>query len=486
VARLSARVNIASCCGCLLFSSVNAEPIRIDSRREPMVDQYLIERFVGEAELRLHQPTPREVVLVSDRPWEGNLLFHVTVFRDETRFRMYYRGYHFNEATGKTFPHKVICYAESTDGISWTRPELGIVEFNGSKKNNIIIDTRAEGIASNGAFAVFKDENPECTADAKYKAIAIHRINGKGLYPFKSPDGIHWSHMHYQPGITKGAFDSHNLAFWDAERQEYRAYWRYFDKARGNVRAIRTAASKDFIHWSNPVDLSYPGSPNEHLYTNAIRPYARAPHIFLGFPKRFILDRKPLVQHANPGVSDAVFMSSRDGLNFKRWGEAFIRPGPQNDAWVNRNLFTSWGILKTRSAVPGTPDELSLYVTEGYYTGPNTRLRRYTLRQDGFVSVQAPLSGGEFISKPLLFTGNRLSINFSTSAAGSIRFELQDSEGAPLPGYTMNDCPEIFGDTLDHVVSWKNGPKVGHLKNQPIRLRCKLKDADLFSLRFIP
>jgi hypothetical protein len=145
---------------------------------------------------------------------------------------------------------------------------------------------------------------------------------------------------------------------------------------------------------------------------------------------------------------------------------------------------TAWGILLTKSDVPGTPDELSIYSSEGYYRGESCQLRRYTLRIDGFVSVQAPLSGGQLLTKPIVFQGSQLAINFSTSAAGSLRIEIQDAAGQPIPGFTLEDSAEIFGDQLDRVVKWKGGSDVSNLAGKPIRLRFVLKDADLYALRF--
>jgi hypothetical protein len=106
------------------------------------------------------------------------------------------------------------------------------------------------------------------------------------------------------------------------------------------------------------------------------------------------------------------------------------------------------------------------------------------MRVDGFVSASAPLGGGELLTKPLQFDGDRLSINFSTSAAGSIRVELQDAARKPIPGFTLADCNLQFGDQLNHTVSWKAGPDVSKLAKKPVRLRFQLKDADLYSFQF--
>ena len=280
--------------------------------------------------------------------------------------------------------------------------------------------------------------------------------------------------------ITKGAIDSQNLAYSDAQRGRYVDFHRGFNNG---VRDIMTCTSKDFLHWTEPVWLEYPGAPNEHLYTNQIAPYYRAPHIFMGFPKRFLPARRG-TDHRLLGVSDGVFMTSRDGLKFNRWTEAFIRPGPQKERWVCRNNEIAWGMLETESNVPGAPNEISLYSIEGYYQGDDCQMRRYTLRTDGFVSIQAPMAGGEMVTKPILFAGKQLVLNFSTSAAGSIRVELQTPNGDPIEGFALSDCQEIFGDAIERAVTWTADSDLGKLAAQPIRLRFVMKDADLFAIRF--
>ena len=185
------------------------------------------------------------------------------------------------------------------------------------------------------------------------------------------------------------------------------------------------------------------------------------------------------------GVSDGVFMSSRDGLHWRRWPEAFIRPGLQKERWWQRSNMTAWGIPVTKSSVPGMPDELSIYSSEAYYSDGN-RLRRYTLRVDGFVSVHASYVGGEFLTRPLTFEGRNLVINYATSAAGSVRVEITDRTGQPIPGLTIDECPEIYGDEIEELVEWESRSDLSQLAGQEVRLRFALKDADLYSLRFRP
>lgn len=501
-------------------NAVAAEPnqktatIDVGSRRELFVDDYLIGALEGKAALQLHHPQPREVVLTHDEPWGGSGSGYHSVFKDGDRYRMYYKAWHLDVSNGKvnTGTHPLFCcYAESDDGITWRKPELGLVEFKGSKANNIVIASgkHDQVDADAGHPAVFKDDNPAAAPEARYKAI-LRSNTPKGLLPFKSPDGIHWSPMTDHPVITDGAFDSQNLAFWDSERGEYRAYWRYFTAGvtdeknwkPGGFRAIRTATSKDFINWSQPAGLTYADSPVEHLYTNQVKPYARAPHILLGFPTRYIergwsdsMRALPELEHrewrakANlrygVAVSEGLFMASRDGVRFKRWNEAFLRPGIEREGtWNYGHQYIAWHLVETKSPLEGAPNEISLYASESYWTGNSSAVRRYTLRMDGFVSVNAPMSGGTLLTKPFTFKGGKLELNFSSSAAGGIRVEIQDANGKALPGFALDDCPPLFGDSLDRSVTWKAGRDVSPLAGKPVRLRFEIKDADLFAFRF--
>ncbi len=491
------------------------EPVEIGSRRELFIDGFLIESLHGGAEQRLHHPVPQEIALVHNAPWEGTGSGYHSVFRDGDLYRMYYKAWHLEVSQGKvdTKRHPLYCcYAESKDGIHWEKPELGLHEFGGSKANNIVMVSGTSGSlkVDAGHPAVFKDDNPAAPPEARYKAI-LRSSGTNGLIPFKSPDGIHWSPMTDKPILTgRGAFDSQNLAFWDPTLGKYRAYWRIFTagvtdeknwKPAGH-RAIRTAVSDDLIHWENEADLVYEDSPSEHLYTNQIRPYFRAPHLLIGFPTRYVergwspsMEALPEWEHRHMrssasdrygmAITEGLLMASRDGVQFKRWNEAFLRPGIERPGtWHYGQQYIAWHAVETKSALPGAPNELSLYAGENYWTGDSSELRRYTLRLDGFVSVNAPMSGGELITRPITFAGNRLHLNFATSAAGTIRVELQHPDGAAVPGFALADCDEIFGDTVDRVVTWKAGGNLAPLAGKPLRLRIELKDADLFSLQF--
>jgi hypothetical protein len=94
------------------------------------------------------------------------------------------------------------------------------------------------------------------------------------------------------------------------------------------------------------------------------------------------------------------------------------------------------------------------------------------------------MSGGELVTRPISFVGSKLALNFATSAAGSIRIELQDENGKPLPGFVLDDCPPIFGDTVDRVIGWKGIPDLAKFAGRPVRIRFVLNDADVYSFQF--
>lgn len=477
------------------------KPIDIGSRLELFVDDYLINK-ISRVNQRLHPPKPQEIVIEHDEPWEGGNCKYHSIFKDDGVYRMYYQGWEQDGVGVNKDGHRLVTgYAESEDGINWQKPNLGIYEFNGSRENNIIYDNGGDVLDAAHNFVAFKDSNPDRDPDAKYKAI--------GAIPpktFKSKDGIHWEHLSQDPILPdiqpEPGYDSQNLAFWDPVDKVYRIYFRGWVEDR---RIIKTATSEDFLHWSEAVSLEHPEAPKEQLYTNAIKPYYRAPHILLGFPGRYIerdwesdsmeelpgwerrQERAEVNLRFGAAVTDGLFMTSRDGETFNRWPRAYLRPGllKKNNSknWQYGDNYAGWQIVETESTDPGKPRELSLYATEGYWTEAS-RLRRFTTRIDGFVSMQAPLNGGEFTTKLLQFNGDELVLNFATSAAGTIRLEIQNPGGQPYPGFSLAESPKLFGDDLGRVVKWPNGADINKLAGQPVRLRFVMSDADLYSFRF--
>ena len=431
---------------------LGAEPVDIGNRLELFVDDYLIAETKGNVGRQLMKPEPQNVVFETGETWEGNTSGYYTVFQDGDRYRMIYRGWQHDRNKKASHP-EITCYAESQDGIHWKKPKLGLFEWQGSKDNNIV--WRGPGTHN---FTAFRDHNPAAPDKSRYKALGSA---GGGLVPFESPDGIQWKLTSSKPVITNGAFDSQNLAFWDSHRREYRAYWRYFGNG---VRSIRTATSQDFIHWENEADLEYPaGTPNEHLYTNAIQKYFRAPHLFIGFPTRY----EPKSQQVEP-----VLMTSRDGRLFRRYSDAVIPRTAPKDRNHNRSNYMVWGMFQ----LPGRPREISVYGTENYYEPTPGRVRRFVYRVDGFVALRGGAAGGSVTTKPLKIKGQQLLLNYRVNSGGALSVEAIGDAGQ-----VVGRSESIMGDAIDAPVTWKQKPDLGQ---GTIQLRFKIRNADVYSLRF--
>jgi hypothetical protein len=453
----------------------------IGSRLELFVDDFLLERLDG-ASLRLHEPHPAGEVLRFDKPWEGPHCGYFTVIQDGARFRMYYRGLPESGRDGSD--SEVTCYAESRDGIRWTRPELGLFEVRGTRANNVILAGQAP-FSHN--FSPFLDTRPGVPQEERFKAMA--GTSESGLHVFSSEDGISWKRWHEGPVQRQGAFDSQNVAFWSESEGVYALYLRTWTAGEfKGVRTVSRSTSTNLVDWSRPEPMGFGATTIEHLYTSQTEPYFRAPHLYLAFPMRFVPGRQVLsdAQARELGVrpgyasdcAETVFMTSRGGTNYSRqFMEGFIRPGLDPGNWASRAGFTALGIL------PTGPGEISLYKLD-HYAQPSIHLTRYTLRTDGFASLHGPFRGGEAVTRPVRFTGRELVLNVATGAAGSVRVELQDEAGKPLPGFTVNECLEIVGDDLERPVRWKTAPDLGSLAGQEVRMRFQLKDADVYALRF--
>jgi hypothetical protein len=454
-----------------------ATPIDLGSRRELFVDKYLIDRLDG-VSLRLERPRDEGAALKFDQPWEGAFSGYCTILRDGDEFRAYYRG---NPAAGKDGSNReVTCVAFSKDGKNWTKPELGLFEINGGKQNNVVLAGMAP-FSHN--FCPMIDTRPGVPPAERYKALA--GIGRTGLFAFASADGLKWTKLGEKAVIRKGAFDSQNVPLWSDAEGCYVCYFRVFVKG---VRRIARTTSKDFHTWTDPVLLNYGGAPVEHLYTNQLHPYFRAPHLYVGVAARFMPGRQVLTAaqakaigvdpHYFKDCSDGVLISTRGGDRCDRtFMEGFLAPGLGAENWVSRTNYPALNVVQTG------PSEMSLYANQNYGQ-PTSHLRRYSLRLDGFAAAVAPYAGGELVTKPLTFAGAELALNFATSAAGGVRVEIQDAAGKPWRGFALADAVETIGNETERVVRWKGGSDVSLLAGKPVRLRFVMKDARLYSFHF--
>ncbi|MCB1211076.1 MAG: hypothetical protein KDK97_17265 [Verrucomicrobiales bacterium] len=471
-----------------------AEYINISTRRELFVDQFLLDELKG-VRLQLNTPRDEGIALKFDAPWEGGFSGYATIVQLEGKMRAYYRGKPIANKDGSD--DEVTCCAESSDGVHWTRPDVGIYEVQGTRKNNVVL-MKANTATHN--FSPFLDERPNVSDDARFKAFG-GTMQG-GLMAYKSADGLRWEKMAEAPVITKEMvpykymFDSMNVPFWSTAEGKYLCYYRVFEDG---VRRIVRSESDDFLKWSPPVLLQYRNpemdAPIEHLYTNQTHPYFRAPHLYVAIAARFMPGRRVLTDEqataikVNPGyfkdTSDAIFMTTRpvegkDHLAFydRTFLEGFIRGGIGAQNWVSRTNYPALNVVQTG------PEEMSLYVNQDY-AQPTAHLRRYSLRLDGFASLHCGYAGGHALTKPLVFSGKRLSLNFSTSAAGGVKVGIEDAAGKPIPGFSVDDCQMQIGNEIDRTVTWKSGTDIGTIVGKPVRLRFSMKDADVFAFQFV-
>ena len=454
-----------------LLSAASPQVIHIGSRRELFVDNLLIESMAG-VEQRLHAPTK------TPRAKSPLPVHHMkTIIRDGGMFHAWYRGADPNYTGERHTGHagETLHYARSEDGHEWVFPDMGINDIDCGQGRNCILANLPPYLTN---FMPFLDSRPGVDPQERYKTLAGYpgKIAPKpGLFGFVSPDGISWTRrkkeaIAFHPE-WRHAFDSPNVTFWSSAENRYVCYFRTWTPGE-NLRSISRSTSRDFENWTKPVAMN-PNLPGEHLYTNHTQPYARAPHIYLAFPTRFVPDRgdAPGYDLKDVNATDILFMSTRAGSERydRTFTRAFLRPGMDPNAWRNRSNYVAQNVILTAS------DELSLWHRNG---------ERYVIRPDGFISINAESQQGEMVTKPLTFAGKKLSLNLSTSAVGGIRVELQTPDGTPIPGFTLDDCPVVYGDGLDLDVTWTSGKVLATLAEQPVRLRFAMKECDLYSFRF--
>ena len=375
------------------------------------------------------------------------------------------------------------CVAFSDDGVSFVRPSLGLHTVRGTRDNNVVFTADRPSYGESHNFAPFLDANPGAAADARWKAVALRTDEDdrgerqRMLTVLASPDGLRWRHLAQRPVIRRGGFDSLNIAFFDTREGRYACYFRV---GRDGLRSFGRATSKDFLAWTLDGPLDFRPPQDEQWYTNGVTPYPGVPGLYLALPMRFVPQRKTVgaPPRTTDGLSDAVLMSSRDGVTWDRcFREALVRPGADPANWgdAHGNNTPLAGVVET------APGVWSVYWFEGGGTG-TWRVRRGTVRAHGLAGVRAGADGGEFLTPPLRLAdgaGGALGLNYATSAVGSVRVEVVDGDGNPLEGFAATDCAEIYGDESDRPVVWRGGRLPD---GRTFRLRFVLRDADVYAL----
>jgi hypothetical protein len=460
--------------------------------RHLFIDDHEIERMDGLRRV-VNQPEkhPANPVLGPDRPWENMASVYGTTLFDDVvgRFRMWYLvgcpsdGEFSDEATSALHPLPQttrVGYAESSDGVTWVKPELGQVEFRGSRANNLLALGRqnAEGISvlvdahepdpARRYKALFWDH----AADGAWVHPELQRVLWRetehdGAYLAWSADGIHWTHAPYNPVIEAYMDTSQNL-LWDPARQRYVAFSRF-----GFGRKVARSESADFVNWTQPelvLECDEADGPQAQFYGIAVEIYQG---IYIGMVWVY--------REGTDGTIDTQLASSRDGIHWERVGDrqTFIPLGSPG-TWED-------GMARAAERVIARGDRLFIYYggVQGPHTGPRfpkvERTHRpaiglAVLRRDGFVSLDAGDEEGYALTKAFALPAGALHLN-ANAAGGSVVAALCSEGGEPLAGFEASR--PVRGDKLDATVSWPGGagPPVG----QTVRLRLAARRAKLYA-----
>lgn len=461
-------------------------PIDIGSRKQLLIDDAF---FASSKDVTLAVNPARkteENILTREHPWESASINWFTVTRDagridqQAKFRMWYEAY--DAAGWYSGDDTSFCYAESRDGIHWTKPELGLFSYQGSTRNNILFrQIGAPGARSRvHGTGVFID--PTASPESRYKAVSQGVFTSKPKPPHRvagmySADGLKWT-RHSEP-ICDIFADSQYSGFWDASLKKYVLYGR----VGGRGRSLGRSESTDFKQF-DPLKLVLQTDDNDpaesDLYNSSVMKYPYADNVYLMFPS--------LYQH-RPDTLDIHMAVSRDGVKWSRPSQdvPFVPLGKPGES-DGGSLYAGQGMLRVG-------DELWTYYSASPLKHEGAELdalikpengryfSRAVTRLDRFVAASAGPAGGEFTTRPLTFTGKTLKLNVDVSKGGSVRVGLLDEKGQPIPGRSSESCLPITGDRIDHTVRWKTGSDVNARANVPTRLHVELKDARLYAFQ---
>lgn len=501
-----------------------AGPLNVGNRRQVFIDGRFQAASKG-VELRLHKPVKTgEFTIKPEQPWEmGGIGPYSSVLKDGDTYHMWYHcmssvQWDVDKDKGS------VCYARSKDGIHWEKPHVNLIKFEGCEWNNIVLGFGAGGyVLGQDGGMVFQD--PTAPADEKYRLLTKLDPLGEGIHILSSGDGIHWKATHKsvltaRPQAKGHHLDSQNVVFWDTRLQKYVAYMRRnVDTPGSQGRSIARGESATLTGFSPVQDLPVVFGPDAHdafqggapmvdYYMSAAIQYPWADDCYVMFPTAYyhyvgggLLPEFKSDIPINAGPLDSQFAASRDGTTWERYGrEPFVPLGMKGEFdWASARVI--WGLV---------PDVSGHYMFL-YYRGSdwlhgwdrNERnkqllteaglgasqniavLSRVVLRRDGFVSMRSQYDMGEFTTPPLVFRGHRLMLNVDTSATGVCRVELQDEQGKPLPGYSLDDADWIHTtNDVNRVISWHRRTDVGDLAGRPVRLRFVMRETDLYAFQF--
>jgi hypothetical protein len=425
--------------------------------------------------------------LVADQPWEKSAT-SPTVLLDEGRYRCWYSARLNGEPQQTTVDQgrvmelkgSALAYAESTDGFNWTKPSLELLQFNGSRANNLVSPY-------NNGGSVFRDDHGP--PEERYKGFHFDALPKEevaanagsmakyGLFGSTSPDGYRWT-LHPKPLIRYFA-DTVNIAGWDPLLEKYVGYFRYHLAGR----AISRAETDTFHNWPAPQPLFYSSpldSPADDYYTNCYTTYPGDPSLRLLFPA---------IYHRDSDGVDIRLAVSRDGRAYSFVSyEPIIRLGAAGE-WDGGSLYAQPNLVQLpdgRLALPydaynTTHNEIYF---ENFYEKYDARSGiAWALWQDARLAGIQAEQLGQFTMNAAMFTGDQIEINARTSRGGSIEVELRE-KGQPLEGYTFADSIPVSGDVVWRACRWKNNKDLSAFRDRYLEIAIRLRSAKIFACRF--
>lgn len=461
--------------------SVASFPVlEVGSSKQLFIDNLFFESSTN-VTLKVHPPVKTgERNLQAEQPWESATLNWFNVLQEGNLCRMWYECY---DIEGwPTADDTSFCYAESTDGIHWTKPNLGLFSYQGSTNNNILFRLIGPPGANSRVHGTGLFVDPTAPADSRYKAVSQGLFNAfeppyriAGMY---SPDGLHWTR--YPAPICTLFADSQYSGFWDSGLQKYVIYGRTFSPTGRSLGRSESANDSSFPALNLVLAADSNDPTNSDLYNPTALQYPYATNIYFMFPS--------LYQHT-PDTLDIRLAVSRDGVTWT-WPERvpFIPLGSSGQ-FDSGSLYMGQGIVRSG-------DELWLYYSGSplkheeadldHLLIPGNRrvFSRVISRLDGFVSADAPAGGGSFVTPALVFTGSGLKLNVQVRPGGAVRVGLLEPCGTAVPGRSVEDCVPIVGDSVALAVQWSTGADLSGRASKPTKLRVEMQNASLYAFQF--
>ena len=271
---------VVSWIGAAAVPTASAEEVvrEIGSDKILLVDKAL---FADATAVRLKLHPARKIaepVLIAEHPWESAELNWFSVLEYDGKFRMWYECYDVDgwESEGSPGDDTSFCYAESTDGIEWTKPKLGLFEYHGSKENNIVFRQVGAGDARSRVHGTCVFVDPHAPAEQRFKAVSQGGFRNTGGEPYRiagmtSPDGLVWTR--YPEPICPLFADSQYSGFWDQRLGQYVLYGRIGGRAGpSGVRSAIVSTASNRCRW-----CCKPTKPIRPTAISTIRPACSFP-----------------------------------------------------------------------------------------------------------------------------------------------------------------------------------------------------------------